>query len=282
LSLQSRPHAPPPPANNSTPSSDEEENYRESPVPVSDEKPAHDLCDSLVQPVAVLADDMTVEQLLQQVSAQDSSSIVSRLLAALVKEVSELKIQQDLMLTSFEEERQLLRAQLYQQARVVNNLVRKGARLQYRKRNVRALKLHFESLESHVIELARNSAKLTTQLERRASASDGLVSIPQTADWSPISSDSARGSISSVDAQSRQRIDKLTRFFGEEPPLLKKFLQKLGYEKFCSKFDKEKITMLELPYLDEERLSQLGIPMGPRARILFEVQQLKLRAASPP
>jgi hypothetical protein len=115
------------------------------------------------------------------------------------------------------------------------------------------LKLHFESLESHVIELARNSAKLTTQLERqyelqeevkslkkavrekslpyrRASASDGLVSIPQTADWSPISSDSARGSISSVDAQSRQRIDKLTRFFGEEPPLLKKFLQKLGYE----------------------------------------------------
>ena len=40
--------------------------------------------------------------------------------------------------------------------------------------------------------------------------------------------------------------------------------------------------MLELPYLDEERLAQLGIPMGPRARILYEVQQLKQRAVSPP
>ena len=110
----------------------------------------------------------------------------------------------------------------------------------------RALKLHFASLESHVVELARNSAKLTTQLERqyelqeevkslktavgeqslpfrRASASDGLMTSPQFADLSPVSSESARASISSVDAQSRQRIDKLTRHaiysYGVSPPV---------------------------------------------------------------
>ena len=30
--------------------------------------------------------------------------------------------------------------------------------------------------------------------------------------------------------------------------------------------------MLELPYLNEERLEKLGLPMGPRIRILQEAQ----------
>lgn len=30
--------------------------------------------------------------------------------------------------------------------------------------------------------------------------------------------------------------------------------------------------MLELPYMTEERLSKIGIPMGPRIRILQEAQ----------
>ena len=65
MCLESRPHAPPPPPNDSAPSSGDEDINPPSPVPVS----AHHQ-DSLVQPVAVLADDMSLEQLLQQVSGR--------------------------------------------------------------------------------------------------------------------------------------------------------------------------------------------------------------------
>jgi len=67
-----------------------------------------------------------------------------------------------------------------------------------------------------------------------------------------------------------KRVQKLTKFFGEEPPLLRIFLKHLGYEKFASSLEDAKIGMLELPYVSEERLEMLGIPMGPRLRILAE------------
>ncbi|EEB14196.1 conserved hypothetical protein [Pediculus humanus corporis] len=68
------------------------------------------------------------------------------------------------------------------------------------------------------------------------------------------------------------RVKKLTKFFGDEPPLLRLFLKKLGYEKYAGAFESEKIGMVELPYLTEERLQKMGIPMGPRLRILQEAQ----------
>ena len=49
-------------------------------------------------------------------------------------------------------------------------------------------------------------------------------------------------------------------------------LQNLGYEKYASAFEEGKIGLLELPYLSEERLEQLGVPMGPRMRILQEAK----------
>ncbi|XP_036359007.1 putative uncharacterized protein DDB_G0277255 [Octopus sinensis] len=70
----------------------------------------------------------------------------------------------------------------------------------------------------------------------------------------------------------RKRVHKLTRFFGEEPPLLEIFLQKLGYERYVTNFSNEHIGMLELPYMTEDRLKSIGIPMGPRLRILQEAQ----------
>ena len=66
------------------------------------------------------------------------------------------------------------------------------------------------------------------------------------------------------------RVKKLTKFFGDEPPLLRLFLKNLGYEKYAALFEEAKIGMLELPYLSEDRLEKLGIPMGPRMRILQE------------
>ena len=68
------------------------------------------------------------------------------------------------------------------------------------------------------------------------------------------------------------RVRKLTHFFGEEPPLVKQFLKNLGYEKYASIFEDARIGMLELPYLTEDRLEKLGIPTGPRLRIVQEAK----------
>ncbi|GLH12732.1 Uncharacterized protein GBIM_17427, partial [Gryllus bimaculatus] len=66
------------------------------------------------------------------------------------------------------------------------------------------------------------------------------------------------------------RVKKLTKFFGDEPPLLRLFLKRLGYEKYAPAFEQERVGMVELPYLSEERLQRLGVPLGPRLRILQE------------
>ncbi|XP_022238698.1 uncharacterized protein LOC106457160 isoform X2 [Limulus polyphemus] len=68
------------------------------------------------------------------------------------------------------------------------------------------------------------------------------------------------------------RVQKLTKFFGAEPPLLRKFLKKLGYEKYAANFEQENIGIMELPYVTEERLQKIGVPMGPRMRIIKEIQ----------
>jgi hypothetical protein len=43
-------------------------------------------------------------------------------------------------------------------------------------------------------------------------------------------------------------------------------------QKYATLFENEKIGMMELPYLTEARLEKLGIPLGPRVRILQEAQ----------
>ncbi|OXU27185.1 hypothetical protein TSAR_009380 [Trichomalopsis sarcophagae] len=44
------------------------------------------------------------------------------------------------------------------------------------------------------------------------------------------------------------------------------------YTKYANSFEKEKIGMVELPYLSEERLQEMGVPLGPRLRILQEAR----------
>lgn len=43
-------------------------------------------------------------------------------------------------------------------------------------------------------------------------------------------------------------------------------------QKYASLFEAERVGMIELPYLGEERLQKLGVPLGPRLRILQEAQ----------
>eukprot|EP00117_Sycon_ciliatum_P021481 scpid25433/ scgid3317/ Neuron navigator 2; Helicase APC down-regulated 1; Pore membrane and/or filament-interacting-like protein 2; Retinoic acid inducible in neuroblastoma 1; Steerin-2; Unc-53 homolog 2 len=70
---------------------------------------------------------------------------------------------------------------------------------------------------------------------------------------------------------------KVKKFFGQEPPhLLRQWLNTLGYdEHILRKFEKHKVGMLELPFLTETQLKQMKVPVGPRMRILHEIQHLK-------
>lgn len=43
-------------------------------------------------------------------------------------------------------------------------------------------------------------------------------------------------------------------------------------QKYASLFENERVGLVELPYLTEERLHKLGIPLGPRLRIMQEAQ----------
>lgn len=43
-------------------------------------------------------------------------------------------------------------------------------------------------------------------------------------------------------------------------------------QKYANVFENEKVGMVELPYLSEERLQKMGVPLGPRLRIMQEAQ----------
>ncbi|XP_055340034.1 uncharacterized protein LOC129589344 [Paramacrobiotus metropolitanus] len=78
-----------------------------------------------------------------------------------------------------------------------------------------------------------------------------------------------------------ERVNKLTKFFGSEPPLVRIFLKKLGYEKYARLFEIERIGLNELPYMTEDKLRRLGVPMGPRTRILHEAQLIMKSERNP-
>ena len=147
----------------------------------------------------------------------------------------------------------------------------------------------FQRLESHVVTLARSVAHLSSEMrsqhlivqeiEALRSEVDQLRAVQQqqrqTLDPEQFfqlangggANFPATGIVSPLQAS---RVKKLTKFFGDEPPLLRLFLKNLGYEKYAGTFEEAKIGLLELPYLAEDRLEKLGIPLGPRMRIMQE------------
>ncbi|XP_031785828.1 uncharacterized protein LOC103316546 isoform X5 [Nasonia vitripennis] len=139
----------------------------------------------------------------------------------------------------------------------------------------------FQRLESHVVTLARSVAHLSSEMRTQHLMIQEMENIrgeisnlrTQTnmamirSQSQPVLKDSDLPALSNP-----SRVKKLTKFFGVEPPLLRLFLRELGYEKYANSFEKEKIGMVELPYLSEERLQEMGVPLGPRLRILQEAR----------
>jgi hypothetical protein len=137
----------------------------------------------------------------------------------------------------------------------------------------------FQRLESHVVTLARSVAHLSSEVRSQQMILQEVEALRlevQALRTGALGSSGHGGGLrtsflhSPVSPLHANRVKKLTKFFGDEPPLLRLFLKNLGYEKYACLFEEAKIGMLELPYLSEDRLEKLGVPMGPRMRILQE------------
>ena len=141
-------------------------------------------------------------------------------------------------------------------------------------RGERSQNKRFQRLESHVVTLARSVAHLSSEVRNQQIILQEVEALRLEVQQLKSVNVGNQGHKSffhnPVSPAHANRVKKLTKFFGDEPPLLRLFLKNLGYEKYASVFEEAKIGMLELPYLSEDRLEKLGIPMGPRMRILQE------------
>jgi hypothetical protein len=63
-------------------------------------------------------------------------------------------------------------------------------------------------------------------------------------------------------------VDKMAKFFGEDPTLIRQFLASLGYDQYAGLFEEARVGMPELSVLTEEQLRVLGIPQSPAEKIL--------------
>ncbi|KAJ8948920.1 hypothetical protein NQ318_020507 [Aromia moschata] len=149
-------------------------------------------------------------------------------------------------------------------------------------RDIRGINKRFQRLESHVVTLARSVAHLSSEMrtqhlmiQEMENIRGEIAALRTQTNMLNVRSQSASRAVSSRELPTLAnptRVKKLTKFFGDEPPLLRLFLRKLGYEKYATIFENERVGMVELPYLSEERLQKMGVPLGPRLRIMQEAQ----------
>ncbi|XP_069671480.1 uncharacterized protein [Periplaneta americana] len=147
-------------------------------------------------------------------------------------------------------------------------------------KDLKGINKRFQRLESHVVTLARSVAHLSSEMRTQHLMIQEMENIRGEIAALRTRSQSVPRGLNGLAAPSGERdaltnparVKKLTKFFGDEPPLLRLFLKKLGYEKYAGVFEQERVGMVELPYLTEERLQKMGIPLGPRLRILQEAQ----------
>lgn len=108
-------------------------------------------------------------------------------------------------------------------------------------RDLRGINKRFQRLESHVVTLARSVAHLSSEMRTQHIMIQEMENIrgeisalrTQTNMLNVRSQSSTRPTNSSKDLPNLAnptRVKKLTKFFGDEPPLLRMFLRKLGYE----------------------------------------------------
>ncbi|XP_067895476.1 uncharacterized protein [Heterodontus francisci] len=141
-----------------------------------------------------------------------------------------------------------------------------------RQKDICTVQRRFGHLEAHILLLTRNIAQLADAIGSQTSLLQKMHSMQQEIQktqhaYNNVAGDSDRLST----RQNPSSISELSQYCGERPSMMTIFLKKLGYEQYVAHFENAGIGLMELPYLNEERLAQLGIPLGPRLRILHEV-----------
>jgi len=155
----------------------------------------------------------------------------------------------------------------------------------YKKQRTREGQLidqRFTRLESHVITLARSVAHLSAELKSQNIIRQSMATLQKdiyelkARRANELSYLQERVRLVQTDKTSQKTIRKLRKFFGADPghPLLCNLLEELGYEDYAENFHKAKIGIMELPYTSEEQLKGIGIPSGPRQRILENIKHL--------
>ena len=56
---------------------------------------------------------------------------------------------------------------------------------------------------------------------------------------------------------------------------LQRWLHGLGLERFSEVFEREELTLDNLPELTDEELKELGLPLGPRKKLLKAIEALR-------
>ncbi|XP_061376773.1 uncharacterized protein LOC116770628 isoform X2 [Danaus plexippus] len=143
---------------------------------------------------------------------------------------------------------------------------------EHRKKNdYKGINKRFQRLESHVVTLARSVAHLSSEMRTHHLVLQEMDTIrAELAALRHMYRSGAPSRRRTSGFSDPERVKRLTKFFGDEPPLMRLFLKKLGYEKYAALLEKEKVGAAELPYVGEDKLRALGVPLGPRMRILKE------------
>ncbi|XP_075977401.1 uncharacterized protein LOC142977402 isoform X2 [Anticarsia gemmatalis] len=147
-----------------------------------------------------------------------------------------------------------------------------------KKHDYKGINKRFQRLESHVVTLARSVAHLSSEMRTQHLVMQEMDNIRAEIaalrhmykSQQYIRSGQHGRQLDPYSFSNPDRVKRLTKFFGDEPPLMRLFLKKLGYEKYAALLEKEKVGAAELPYVGEDKLRALGVPLGPRMRILKE------------
>lgn len=118
---------------------------------------------------------------------------------------------------------------------------RRGQEERKKVRDMRGINKRFQRLESHVVTLARSVAHLSSEMrtqhlmiQEMENIRGEIAALRTQTNMLNIRSQSASRAVSSSkdlpNLANPSRVKKLTKFFGDEPPLLRLFLRKLGYE----------------------------------------------------
>lgn len=94
-------------------------------------------------------------------------------------------------------------------------------------------------MESHVVTLARSVAHLSSEMRSQHLVTQELEQLRQDlnfrmqqshGNYANKSNDNLNDTADGPNLTNPKRVKKLTKFFGEDPPLMRLFLKKLGYE----------------------------------------------------